>query len=191
MKEFAAALAIDDPNAELWWDYVTMVSIPLCFTRPQERRRKDWGLPGITRIVSALSRWILSYNLRTVIVSEKNDSGESSIVVSLKQHGIFQDSRDTLRNTINKDLVTPLIQESLLSAEHLGQAQMKAFVDKRLREAPESNQHLDLKSPIQKNKAKIFCSLYEVVQPSNGKQKLIKVDRKILQILMTAYRAGH
>lgn len=26
MKEFAAALAVDDPNAVFWWDYMTMVS---------------------------------------------------------------------------------------------------------------------------------------------------------------------
>lgn len=57
---------------------------------------------------------------------------------------------------------------------------MKVFVDKRMREPPDSDQHLDLKSPIQKNKAKTFASLYEVVQPSKGKQNTIKVDRKIL-----------
>ena len=30
----------------------------------------------------------------------------------------------------------------------------------------------------------------EVVQPSNGKQKLIKMDRNSLQRVRTAYRAG-
>jgi hypothetical protein len=53
---------------------------------------------------------------------EKDDSDEGSIVVSLKQHGVFQDGGDTLKNIINNDVVTPVIQESLLSAEHLGQA---------------------------------------------------------------------
>ncbi|KAK5894619.1 hypothetical protein CesoFtcFv8_011293 [Champsocephalus esox] len=67
---------------------------------------------------------------------------------------------------------------------------MKVFVDKRLCEPPASDQHLGLKSPIRKNKAKTFASLYEVVQLSKNKQNTIKVDRQILQRLITAYRAG-
>ena len=80
--------------------------------------RKSGGLVGITRAASALSRWILSYNLRTVIASqttamlrlttddeddecthnectkgrmEKDDIDEGNIVVSLKRHGMFQE----------------------------------------------------------------------------------------------------
>ena len=30
---FAAALVVENPYAELWWDYTTMVSMLLCFTR--------------------------------------------------------------------------------------------------------------------------------------------------------------
>jgi hypothetical protein len=68
---------------------------------------------------------------------------------------------------------------------------MKIFVDRRLCQSPESDRHLDLKSPIKKNKAKTFVSLYEVQNPSTkGKQDTIKVDRNILQRLLTAYRAG-
>ena len=35
MKWFPAALVVENPNAEFWWDYMTMVSILLCFTRAQ------------------------------------------------------------------------------------------------------------------------------------------------------------
>ena len=49
---------------------------------------------------------------------EKDD-----IVLLLKLHGVFQDSGDKLKNIVNKDVVTPDMQESMLSAEHLGQAQ--------------------------------------------------------------------
>ena len=90
---------------------------------------------------------------------EKDDIDEGNIVVSLKRHGLFQDGGDTLKNLINKDVVTPEIQESLLSAEHIGQAQMKIFVDKRPCESPDSDHHLNLKAPIQKNKAKT-CMLH-------------------------------
>ena len=35
MKGFVAAFVVENPNAEFWWDYVTVVSILLCFTRAQ------------------------------------------------------------------------------------------------------------------------------------------------------------
>ena len=142
--------------------------------------RKSGGLVGITRVASTLSRWTLSYTLRTVIAShttamlrlttddeddeythnectkgrmEKDDIDEGNIVVSLKRHGVFQYGGDTLENLINNVVVTPEIQESLLSAEHIRQAQMKVFADKRLSEPPDSDHHLNLKAPIHKNKA--------------------------------------
>ena len=72
---------------------------------------------------------------------------------------MFQYGGDTSTNLINKDVVTPEIQESLLNAEHLGQAQMKVFVDQSLCEPPDSDHHVNLKAPIQMNKAKPFASL--------------------------------
>ena len=41
---------------------------------------------------------------------EKDDIDYGNIVVSLKLHGVFQDGDDTLKNLINKDVVTPEIQ---------------------------------------------------------------------------------
>ena len=293
MKGFATAVVVENLNSEFWWEYMTAVSILICFTGAQRGgswdihlyafkrmlsflfrydhvnyarwgtlylaemsvlppevlnefqegncvikhtdqrfsqvsagqstewlnaiRKKSGGLVGISRVASALSRWTLSYNLKTVIASqttamlrlttddeddeythnectkgtmEIEDIDEGNIVVSLKKHGVFHDGADTSKNIINTDLVTPDIQESLLSAEHLGQAQMNVFVDKRLCEPPDSDHHLNLKAPIQNNKAKTCSSLYEVVQSSNSKQNIIKVDRNILQSLVTAHRAG-
>ena len=123
---------------------------------------------------------------------EKDDIDEGNIVVSVQLHGVFQDGGDTLKNLINNDVVTPEIQESLLSADHLGQgqAQTKVFVEKHLCKPPDSDHHLNLKAPIQKNKVNTIASLCEVVEPSKDKQNIIKVDRNILQRLITAYRAG-
>ncbi|KAK2139448.1 hypothetical protein LSH36_1780g00000 [Paralvinella palmiformis] len=128
---------------------------------------KSVGLVGITRIELALSIWTLSYNLRTVIASQtiamlrlttvdeddegtnndndvcskcrlkKGVSDAGSKVVSLKQEGVFQDRGDTLKNIINKKVLTSVIQEPLLS---VGQAQMKVFMDKRLCEPPDSSE---------------------------------------------------
>ena len=68
----------------------------------------------------------------------------------MKLHGVFQDGGDTLKNLINNDVVTPEIQESLPSADHLGQgqAQTKFLVDKHLCEPPDSDHRLNLKEPI-------------------------------------------
>ena len=157
----------------------------------------------------------MSYNLRTVITSqttatmdltaedddeythnectkrrmENDDSDEQKLAQSMKKHGVLHDSDATLKNIINTDMVTPAIHESLLAAESFGLSQMRTFVDKRLCQSPDSDMHLDLKAPIQKNKAKTFASLYEVVQVSKGKQNTIKVDRNILQHI-TANRRG-
>ena len=68
---------------------------------------------------------------------EKDDSDEGKLVASLKKYGMFQGSDNTLKNIINNDVVTPEIQESMLSAEQLRQAQMKVFVDKHLCEPPD------------------------------------------------------
>lgn len=47
-----------------------------------------------------------------------------------------------------------------------------------------------MKAPIHKNKAVTFASLYRVVQDFKEKQITIKIDKNILQRLITAYRAG-
>ena len=65
-----------------------------------------------------------------------------------------------------------------------------SFFEKRICLAPDNDQHVDLKAPIHKNKALTFASLYTVVQDVKGKQSTIKMDRNILQRLITAYRAG-
>lgn len=83
---------------------------------------------------------------------ERDDVDESRICLSIKKHGVFQDGGDTLKNIINKDVVTPQNQQSLLGAEHLGQAQMKVFVDKRLCEPPDSDQHFS--HPFERTKPK-------------------------------------
>ena len=183
--------------------------------------KKCGGLVGITRRATALSRWTLSYNLRTLIASQtkimfhtideeeddnddddythneattgrrtKDDRDEDRLVTSLKQHGVFHNKSQTLQNMMNKDVVTATIQESLLSAERLGKEQFDEFVKKRICEPPESEQHISIKAPIHKNKAATFASLYTIVEDVKGKQNTIKVDRNILQRLITAYRAG-
>lgn len=97
MKDFAAALAVD-PNAAFWHDYMTMVRILLCFTRAQ--RDGLWDL----------HRYAFIHMLQFCLSCRRGT----------KQHGVFQDHGDTLKNITKKDVAIPEIQECLLSAEHLG-----------------------------------------------------------------------
>ena len=120
--------------------------------------KKSGGLVGITKVGSSLSRWTLSYNLRTLISSHtkqmfhvtmdgddvvytytkytkgrriKDDGDEARMATYLKQDGVFHNKVDTLQNIINNDLVTVSIEESLLGAECLGKKKLNEFVQKK------------------------------------------------------------
>ena len=172
-----------------------------------KRYRKEEWLPSRYHKSSIRTHQMDIVNLRTVIASqttamlrlttddeddectkgrmERDDIDERNIVVSLKMHGVFQYGGDTLKNLINKDVVTPEIQESLLSAEDIGQAQMNEFVDKRLCEPPDSEHHLNLKAPIQRNKAKT-CILHCI--HSHVETIVVAVrDTDVLLLLLAHY----
>ena len=57
MKGFAAALVVENPNAEFWLDYMTMVSILLCFTRAQRDGSWDLHLYAFKRMLPFLLRY--------------------------------------------------------------------------------------------------------------------------------------
>ena len=116
MKEFAAALAVGDPNAELWWVYMTMVSILLCFTRVQ--RDGSWDLH-----LYAFKRMMTFFFM----------------------------------------LTTP---DGVLCT------------------------WLRYRFSHQKNKANIFASLYEVVQPSNGNGNLPMTSKSVSKWTGTFYKGS-
>ena len=55
MTEFTEALAVDDPNAEFWWQYKTTVSIPLSFTQAQRDGLWDLHLYSFKRMLPCTS----------------------------------------------------------------------------------------------------------------------------------------
>ena len=57
MKEFAEDLIADDLTAELWWNYLTMVSILLCFTRAQHGGLWDLHLYAFKRMLPFFFRY--------------------------------------------------------------------------------------------------------------------------------------
>ena len=108
---------------------------------------------GITKTPSALSRWTLSYNLRSQIADETNkmfglrhedkfshndltparkhrdNMDESSLCTIFEEYKVFYPTAhpDCLYNIATKDLVTEEIQCLLLNARILGQQQMSEW----------------------------------------------------------------
>ena len=63
------------------------------------------------------------------------NSDEGNIVKVLEQFNVFtplDGSTESLHSIATKDVATPEIQESLLSADELGQSKLDTFVEERL-----------------------------------------------------------
>jgi hypothetical protein len=177
------------------------------------------GIVGITRTPSALSRWALSYNLRSHIAVDtkamygigldeklahnesrksrlrKDNATESDLVAVLERFNALSSTQHgTLQSIATKDLATDEIQVSLLKAAELGQNQLEAFVEERLMAAvnAEGTTPKAFHDPIPRNNAATFATLYEVRKTTKEKEKqvILKADRSVLQRLVTAYEAG-
>lgn len=178
--------------------------------------KKRGGIIGITKTSSALSRWALSYNLRSHLANETravyhldsddeyshNESGkgrqtqdsrdEDNLLTTLKSFKLFSDEAcQDLQNMATKDIVTKDIENDLLSAQSRGQEKTNNFITERLI-APEPRK-IKFRDPLSKNKSLTFASLFEVKRKDSkqkGIEKAIKADRKIIQRLITAYESG-
>ena len=176
---------------------------------------KNGGIVGITKTASALSRWALSYNLRTQIAKKtkemlmidnenddyihnecgvsrkKRDEADEGRIIEVLQHlNMFGTSSTALQNIATKDLASSDIESSLLDAEKLGREQLELFVKQRIIKPIDGKQRIDLTAPLARNEALTFASLYTVSTDVGGKPATIKADRNILQRLVTAYRSG-
>ena len=181
--------------------------------------KKGGGIIGITKTTPALSRWALSYNLRSLLFAqtrqmfmcEQNDDykhnesskarmkrdedDETKLKATFQQFDVFSEVNapsPKLQNIVTKDLSTTGIEESLLGARKKGQTKLDEFMSTRLASCEqEEGSKPHLKEPLPKNKPLTFASLYAVPTSvkSKGAQKMIKIDRSILQQLITAYKA--
>ena len=166
--------------------------------------KKGGGIIGITKTPTALSRWALSYNLRTHLANEtketfhlgtddvyahneatkgrqnQDNADENSIYNAFVSFNVFgQQQPECLQNIVTKDLVTPEIESDLLSARQSGQGQLIKFVEERI--MPKEERSVKFRNPLPKNKLLTFSSLFEVPRTKTGsvKEKAIKEDRKI------------
>ena len=119
------------------------------------------GIVGITRSVSALMRWSLSFNLRshmsnkthemydmlpdksiaketTPSRSKRDTEDEQAMLDILQRFKVFSSDapKDTLQNIATKDLASEEIQLSLLNASNFGQEEIMKFVRDRILPPP-------------------------------------------------------
>ena len=180
--------------------------------------KRAGGIVGITRSVSALMRWSLSFNLRSHMAnkthemygmlpdksiakettpsrSKRDGEDEQAMFDILQRFKVFSSDgpKDTLQNIATKDLASEEIQCSLLNASKLGQEEVTKFVRDRI-VTPLANEEppVGFYDPIKKQNAPTFESLYEIPKKSNEKEKktMVKVDRNVLVRLVTAYQSG-
>ena len=85
------------------------------------------------------------------------------------------------------------MKESLLGASIYGQHQLEKCVKVRLNRNDQGQRPtVQIHSPLKKHNAPTFANLYTVRKDSkeNDKNVIMKVDRNVLQRLITAYEAG-
>lgn len=128
--------------------------------------KNSGGIIGLTQNVVALHKWSLCFNLKAVIAektktllqpSYKDDvthnessksrqtldkTTEEQVAKLLTKCNVFAEKENSsvLYNLITKDVASPQIQESLLSAYTLGEEQLMKFVVERMCSS-ESNFH--------------------------------------------------
>ena len=166
--------------------------------------KRSGGIVGITKTISALTRWTLLYSLRALVATQtyemfgidndemaaneatparirRDNADEAYVVSTLEQFHVFiNDSNATkgqMINTATKDVAIPEICDSLLKAHELGQAQLETFVEKCLVECA-----VPLKDTLSKMKAPMFATLYRLpLKRPKEKIQALKVDRNIYQ----------
>ena len=174
--------------------------------------KKAGGIVGITKTKTALSRWTLSYNMRSCVASQtremfnlhmdddltpteatpgrmkRDNLDENRIMEVLIRFKAFETGQPAgqLVNIATKDVATLDIQESLINAEKLGQQQLSDFVSQRLVE-----RSVKLMDTMLKSKVLTFSSLYVISKDAAKKKtEVLKSDRQIFQRLIMAYQAG-
>ena len=180
--------------------------------------KRAGGIIGITRSVSALMRWSLSFNLRshmsnkthemydmlpdksiakeTIPSRSKRDTGDEQAMLDILQRfKVFSSDapKDTLQNMATKDLASEEIQLSLLNASNFGQEEIMKFVRDRILPPPAGEEPpVGFYDPIKKQNAPTFESLYQIPKKSDEKEKktVVKADRNVLVRLITAYQSG-
>jgi len=145
--------------------------------------KKGGGIAGITKTPSAISRWALSYNLRSHVAAQtsamfnihygdrlihkesakerqkQDNKVENALHSTLQKIGIFSSQTNgTLQNIATKDLATPEIKQSLVKAHSLGQTQLERFVERRLLSADRGEEEREREEGAENNFLDPICN---------------------------------
>ena len=172
--------------------------------------KKCGGIVGITKNVTALSRWALSFNLRSEIsiatkemfsidlnhptkhketnLSRRKQDSESEDKVQQKliAFGVFTNISDGLTTLVTKDQATVEITEFLLNAKENGEKQLQQFVQERLvavEDGGDTTGRKKFHDRMKRNRSATFAKLYEV-RKSDTQKVSLKADRSIFQRLI-------
>lgn len=178
--------------------------------------KRSGGIVGITKDVTSLSRWALSFNLRSDIAKDTKEmfgidignatphkecnmsrrredtEAEQKVMSTLQSFGVFEGGQNqTVSNIATKDQATQEITESLCCASKEGQKKLECFVRERLlpQADNENADHRKFHDPMKRSYPATFGKLFETGK-KDMKTSSIKVDRSILQRLVISYAAG-
>lgn len=158
--------------------------------------KRGGGKVGITRSLTAVSRWALSFNHRSKIAKDTKEmydlelsqnmshkesgiarchqdtEAESKVNQKLQAFAVFSEGiTDELVNIATKDLATEEILESLLNVRILGQEQLQSFINERLVPPDDVFQHKKFHDPMKRHIPATFSKLYEVKKLNSMKFK--------------------
>lgn len=167
------------------------------------------GLVGITKTDSALDRWSLTYTERAHLADstykmlgvridpegwehvesgatrlKRDEEDVQKLVDELTLQCIFQTSGTDLISLATKDVATPDITDSLLTAFKRGKQLASDYMDARLQ-----NDNSTFYDRLVKVKSKTFSDLY-TVKTGCSKESTIKADRDLYRRLLTAVQSG-
>ena len=181
--------------------------------------KRRGGIIGITKTASALSRWTLSFNLRSHIAERthqlyrlphgstdhhneatksrqtRDNDDENSLLTTLRGYNVFSSASNPnrLQSIATKDLATELIQDSLLHAKEFGLKEVEKFAQDRLvtLEGYEKPA-VSIHDTMRRINAPTFATLYEVPKQTKEKDKkeVLQADRNVLRRLVTSYEAN-
>ncbi|KAK3881233.1 hypothetical protein Pcinc_014315 [Petrolisthes cinctipes] len=150
-----------------------------------------WLVKTSPDTVSSMMRCMSSNISVTLLEDDLLGDRDLAVVNEEYMHPLKDEVCDDLQNIATKDISTKEIENDLLGAHSKGQEKLNNFIQERFI-APEPRQ-VKFQDPLPKKKTFTFASLYEVKHKDSKQkciEKSIKVDRKIIQRLITAYESG-
>ncbi|XP_043192970.1 uncharacterized protein LOC122365640 isoform X2 [Amphibalanus amphitrite] len=174
--------------------------------------KESGGIVGITKTPSALDRWALSYNLRSMISANtlellgmsaaaeykhhneqgtsrkvKDMAAEEALKKTLQKYEVVPAQDEILMNMTTKEACLPEVQHALLSARTQGEQLLQDFVRTRL--DPVEASVCTFYSPLKKQRCLTFASMLKT-SAKPQKQDSVEVDGRLLQRIMGLYESG-